>query len=243
MHAYTYHPVTRELLGTFPCLPDPAELDRKRSLAFDVAIAPALAARDALIAAAESIADNVERSAAQAQARNGYAAAAEVAQAQVDANTEPDAWMIPAWSTLVAPPALAEHQAALFDGSTWTVVADWRGHVYWLADGTKVQITELEVAPPADALAAAPVVPTTADAPAAVLSVSMMQCQLALLAAGKLDAVEAAVAGAARAVQVAWRTAGTVKRDNALIEPLAQAAGLTPEQVDALFVQAASVEV
>jgi hypothetical protein len=238
MHAYTYHPTTRELLGTFPVQPDPAELDRKHDAAFAAAIAPAAAARDAAISAAQAIGNDSERTAALARAQEAYEAQAEQVLEEVAAATSPDVWMVPAWATLTPPPELAAHQVATFDGQAWVVVPDWRGHVYWLADGTRAQITELATEPPADALDAAPVLPTTASVPAAVTSVSMMQFQLALLAAGKLDAVEAAIATADRAAQITWRTAAIVKRDNPLIALLAPAAGLSDAAVNALFEQA-----
>ncbi|MCO7217125.1 hypothetical protein [Halomonas sp. OfavH-34-E] len=55
-----------------------------------------------------------------------------------------------------APPATGEHEAAKVVDGAWHVVADWRGHVYWLADGSRHEISELGVEPPADALDEAP---------------------------------------------------------------------------------------
>jgi hypothetical protein len=80
------------------------------------------------------------------------------------------------------------------------------------------------------------------QAPAAVVPVvSMMQCQLALLAVGKLDEVEAAIAQADRAVQISWRTASIVRRDNPIIELVSASVGLSSAEVDALFEQAAQL--
>lgn len=71
--------------------------------------------------------------------------------------------------------------------------------------------------------------------------VSMMQAQLALAAAGKLAAVEAAVAAASATVQIYWRTAPTLHRDHPLVASLAAAVGLTSPEVDALFVAASAI--
>jgi hypothetical protein len=49
---------------------------------------------------------------------------------------------VPGHATTVAPPATAEHQAAVFDPATktWRVVADWREAEYYAkADGKKVE--------------------------------------------------------------------------------------------------------
>lgn len=98
---------------------------------------------------------------------------------------------------------------------------DWQQYLAWLASGG-VPI-------------AAPQVLTKTTV------VTMRQAQLALLADGLLDKVDAAVAQAPRAVQVTWATAGTVERTNPLIASLQPSLGLTDEQVDALFAQAAAL--
>lgn len=71
--------------------------------------------------------------------------------------------------------------------------------------------------------------------------VSMMQAQLALSAAGKLAAVEAAVAAATATVQIYWKTAPTLHRDHPLVASLAAAVGLSGPEVDALFVAASTI--
>ncbi|MCJ8287087.1 hypothetical protein [Halomonas sp.] len=58
-----------------------------------------------------------------------------------------------------APPATGENEKAKVVDGAWQVVADWRGHVYWLDDGSRHEITELGDEPPADALSEAPPVP------------------------------------------------------------------------------------
>lgn len=76
--------------------------------------------------------------------------------------------------------------------------------------------------------------------------VTMRQARLALLAIGKLDDVDAALASihdAARrkAAQIEWEYSSAVKRDSALVQQLAPALGLDAAGLDALFVQAAAI--
>ena len=67
-------------------------------------------------------------------------------------------------------------------------------------------------------------------------TISMAQAQLALLAAGHLDAVEAAVETMPREAQILWRKANTVVRGDPLLIGLAALLGLSETDVDALFV-------
>ena len=69
--------------------------------------------------------------------------------------------------------------------------------------------------------------------------VSMRQARLALLQAGLLDAVNAAVQAAGPAAIVEWDYANEVRRDSALIASLSSDLNLTDAQVDALFATAA----
>ncbi|MFM9829724.1 MAG: hypothetical protein ACKVOB_13445 [Sphingomonas sp.] len=76
--------------------------------------------------------------------------------------------------------------------------------------------------------------------------VSMRQARLALLGAGLLDDVEAAINGiadaAARtAAQIDWEYATEVRRVSPLVASLGPALGLTDAQIDALFVAAAGI--
>lgn len=80
--------------------------------------------------------------------------------------------------------------------------------------------------------------PNAADLPAAV---SMRQARLALNAAGKLAAVEAAVASAGGAAVIEWGYSTEVRRDWPLVVALADAVGITGTELDALFLQAATL--
>ena len=70
-------------------------------------------------------------------------------------------------------------------------------------------------------------------------SVSIRQARLALLAAGLLDDVEAAIKSAGHAAEIEWEYAADVRRDHPMIATIQQAQGLSDAQVDTLFTEAA----
>ena len=70
-------------------------------------------------------------------------------------------------------------------------------------------------------------------------SVSMRQARLALLGAGLLSQVEAAITD--EAARIEWEYAATVERGNALMAAIGTGLGLTDEAIDALFVTAAAL--
>lgn len=72
--------------------------------------------------------------------------------------------------------------------------------------------------------------------------VSRMQARIALFNAGLLPAVEAAVAQASPFVQMAWQDAQEFRRTSQTISALKAAVGLTDEQLDQLFRDAALIE-
>jgi hypothetical protein len=75
--------------------------------------------------------------------------------------------------------------------------------------------------------------------------VTMRQARLALSAAGKLAAVDAAIASLPEpqksAAQIEWEYSAAVRRTQPLVLALAPAIGLSDEQLDALFIQAAAL--
>lgn len=77
--------------------------------------------------------------------------------------------------------------------------------------------------------------PTTPIVPA---EVPKWQARRALLDAGLLDVVEAAVAQADRHVQITWADAPNIVRNSPFIAAIAPSLGLTDEQIDALFIAA-----
>ena len=71
--------------------------------------------------------------------------------------------------------------------------------------------------------------------------VTMRQARLALLAAGLLDTVETAIAGAGPAAKIEWEYAQEVQRAAGLVPAMAIALGMTEAQIDALFIAAAAL--
>ena len=76
--------------------------------------------------------------------------------------------------------------------------------------------------------------------------VTMRQAQRALLDAGLLDAVEAAINALPepprRAAKIDWEMSSTMRRDSQFVQLLAPALGMTSTQLDALFVAASKLE-
>lgn len=78
--------------------------------------------------------------------------------------------------------------------------------------------------------------------PAIPERVTNAQARAALRAVGLIDAVEAAIAAAGNgAIADAWEYSPEISRQSALVKTLGHALGLSDEQIDALFVQAAAV--
>ena len=77
-------------------------------------------------------------------------------------------------------------------------------------------------------------------------SVTMRQARLALLRAGLLDDVDAAIAAIPdpaqrKAAEIEWEYAQTVNRNSPFTQQMAAGLTLTAEQLDALFTQAAGL--
>lgn len=72
-------------------------------------------------------------------------------------------------------------------------------------------------------------------------TISIRQAKLALLQAGLLDDVEAAIAQADRAIQIEWEYAIEFKRDWPTLLALQPILGLTDRQIDDLFVLASTL--
>lgn len=72
-------------------------------------------------------------------------------------------------------------------------------------------------------------------------SVTMRQACLALENAGILDDVEALVATLPRPYQIEWQRASMVERTNQLVEVVRQQQGMAVQQIDDMFIQAATL--
>ena len=69
--------------------------------------------------------------------------------------------------------------------------------------------------------------------------VTMRQARLELLSRDFLSGVNAVIAVAGRGAQIEWEYASTVDRDNPVIAAVQQRQGMTDEQIDDLFREAA----
>lgn len=88
--------------------------------------------------------------------------------------------LVPAHSTVQEPPAPQPGEVARFDGEEWHLVPDHRGESYWLADGSRVVIMGLGVAPPPEALSEPPPPPVDAQIGAAHERIDLWHGQLLL---------------------------------------------------------------
>lgn len=115
------------------------------------------------------------------------------------------------------------------------VDADW-DDVVMLADGASVgrghTYSGGEFAPP--------VVPTVVPQ-----AVTMRQARLALLGAGLLSSVDAAIENMSdptrSAARIEWEYSNELQRSNQLLLALGPALGLSPQQIDDLFVAASAL--
>lgn len=99
---------------------------------------------------------------------------------------------------------------------------DYANYLVWLDEGNTPTPADPIIIP----------IPTT---------ISMAQAQLALLAAGYLDEVEAAVETMPREAQILWRKANTVQRTDPLVAEMATLLNLDEAALDALFLAASKL--
>ena len=127
-------------------------------------------------------------------------------------------------NTIVA--TVAEAQAAYPDAVC--VPAD-TGSIGWLWDG--------------DALTPPP--PEPPEPPVVPSAVTMRQARLALLGAGLLDDIDAAINGLPspqkEAARIEWEYASEVQRSSGLVPTMGAALGLDDAALDALFTEAAAL--
>lgn len=84
--------------------------------------------------------------------------------------------------------------------------------------------------------------PWAPSPPAVPDAVEMRQARLALLAAGRLSDVDAAIAAAGPAAFQEWEYGSRIRRSHPLVQALGPALGWSEAEIDQLFIAAAAIE-
>ena len=118
----------------------------------------------------------------------------------------------------------------------------WLGDVGWIEvkQGDRIWLDTDEKVQPFIAMYNADV-PATSEAPSTPSSLSPRQLRLVLDYAGLLDQVDAFAAKQERAVQLSWQWATEFRRDDQLLNTMAENMGITQDQIDAMFVEGATL--
>ncbi len=91
-----------------------------------------------------------------------------------------------------------------------------------------------------DAAIAAFVTPEIPATPVVLISVSRLRMKLALKDLDLLTTVEAVVASAGELAQIYWTESTMFERNHPMVVNLGAAAGLTPQEIDDIFINAAT---
>lgn len=154
-------------------------------------------------------------------------------------------FLVPAHATDTQPPEVGQNEVAVFDGQSWVLKPDFRGTEYWLPHGEKHTITEIGETVPEGAFLEEPEAPE--PEPYVPEQVTRAQGKAALIQAGLwqavLDYVDSITDPTEKALaEVALNDTTHWRRDSPFLNAAAQALNLTSEQLDALFQQAAEIE-
>lgn len=130
---------------------------------------------------------------------------------------EKGVWLVPANATALEPPIAREGHLVKFEAGSWEYA----------------EIVTPEPAPEPEQSR----IPT---------SITPRQAKLALLSAGLLDDVDAAIeaipdAATKRVAQIEWEYAQDVRRDWPMLNQVAAQMGMTDAQIDELFIMAAAL--
>lgn len=151
---------------------------------------------------------------------------------------EPGEWILPAHSTPVEPPAAEEGKKAVFFGSSWQMLVDRRGELWWPKDAADNTVSPVLIDAFGDPTerGLTNVEPPVPVVPVPVVTVTAWQIRRALNQLGLRAAIESFVSGSNDLdIHDAWQFANEFHRDHELIVAAAQALGKTSEEVDAVF--------
>lgn len=76
---------------------------------------------------------------------------------------EPGKYLMPANATNLPPPQTEKNECAVWKNGEWEVKPDFRGTIYYLADGTEHTIDAIDVVPQENALFEKPIIPPTME--------------------------------------------------------------------------------
>lgn len=141
---------------------------------------------------------------------------------------------LPGWHVNTTAPVVEWAAQKVTPATPRRVFGGHETHFYTFADAPAFFDSALETAD----LNPAPPVPVPT-------SVTMRQARIALLGAGKLAAVDAAIDALAEptktAARIEWEYSSEVQRHNGFVAALGPALGLSAAQIDALFIAAAAL--
>ena len=144
--------------------------------------------------------------------------------------------------TYITNPRFYEAVQSLFPTANWVGPPELRDCVIRDdGDGNGPYIATWNIASPIPDAPAITAALAAIDAPAPVASVTPRQARLALLGAGALDQVEAAVKAAGGATLITWEYASAFERHDPLITAIGSQLNMSEAQIDALFAQAATL--
>lgn len=156
-------------------------------------------------------------------------------EAREDPRTEGH-FLIPRGGVLDAPPVVEDGYVAAWRDAEWKALEDHRGEIGWV-NGELYTVKDLGPYP--EGWSDSPP-PEPAPDPAAII-VSPRQIRLALLGQGITPQMVADLLSEDPAAMVEWEYATYVERSHPLVDSLAEAFELDSEDVDALFLTAASL--
>lgn len=137
--------------------------------------------------------------------------------------------LMPANSTVIQPPALADRQAAVWNGSGWDVIADLRGTVYYGADGreyTQNQLGEL----PDGALLEKPVIEVEEPEKTVFSKLAIRRACRTLGLEGKLNAM----LEASEVFRADWTDAQNIDLADPVLLQALQAGTFTEDEINSI---------
>lgn len=162
----------------------------------------------------------------------------------------PNDWLMPAFATEKEPPAVKEHEVAIWNGEKWTIQPDYRGQTWYDKNGNGVLIKDIGV--PASGLTTTKP-ETTSHAPAFPPLTARQFWQAALIIGVKEEDLVSGIADEKSPFYVADKEeresvliditkSTTFSHDFPLLEKMAAVANMPKDQFDTLWAWAANMQ-